>query len=113
LVAAAATAALLASCGGERSAQEVARTYVASDDPGKCDDAALPFLERQSRRRGEAARKACREAVERARPLRDVRVTGRSVGGDRAEVRLEASGQEVTVRLARTEGRWLVTGFGR
>lgn len=106
-------AAALAACGGGRSAEEVARTYVGGEDPARCDDASQAFLERQSGRRGEAARAACRRAAERLRPPAGVRVTGTRERGDRAEVSLEAGGQDVLVRLERSGGRWLVTGFGR
>ncbi|MDQ5808954.1 MAG: hypothetical protein M3320_09780, partial [Actinomycetota bacterium] len=50
--------------GGDRPPEEVARDYVASGDPAKCDDADFGFLERQSRRKGEEAREACRRSVE-------------------------------------------------
>ena len=109
-------AAPLAGCGESgppaRGAEQVAREYVASRDPAKCDDAALPFLERQTRERGEAARAACRRAAARLRPPRRVRVTGMVREGDRARVRLEADGQRVAIELERRDGRWLVTGFG-
>lgn len=105
-------AALLAACGDDRSAQEVARGYVASDDPEKCDDVSQAFLERQTRRRGDAARSACERAVKRFRPPSGVSVTSASERGDRAEVRLEASGQDVLVRLERRGDRWLVVGLG-
>jgi len=106
-------AAALAACGGDgRSAEDVARGYVAGDDPAKCDDAAPAFLERRTRRRGEAARAACRAAVERFEAPKGVRVTSASHRGDSSEVRLVANGQKLSVRLARRDGRWLVTGIG-
>ena len=112
----AATALLLVAassgCGGDdRSPSEVARTYVAADDPGKCDDADLAFLERQTRRSGDAARSACRRSVERTKPPRDVRVLSERVRGEGASVDLVAGGQDVRVLLRRAGDRWLVTGF--
>lgn len=106
--------ALLGGCGdgAARAPQEVARAYVAGGDPAKCDDAALAFLERQTDRRGDAAREACRRAVARGRPPQEVRVTGQDAAGDRARVQLEADGQRVSVELERQDGRWLVAGFG-
>jgi hypothetical protein len=107
--------AALAGCGGgggERSPSEVARDYVAGDDPEKCDDADQRFLERQTRRKGDAAREACRRSVEESRPPREVSVRSESVDGDEAEVLLEAAGQSLRVTLRRTDDRWLVTGFG-
>jgi len=108
-----AAAGLLAGCGDQRPPEEVARRYVASDDPGKCKDAAQSFLERQTRRRGEAARAACRRAVERVgRPL-EVAVASREVRDDRAEIGLRANGQRVAVRLVKRDGRWQVVGLPR
>ena len=105
--------AALAGCGGEqRPPDDVAREYVASDDPGKCDDADLAFLERQSRRDGEAARDACRRSVEQSSPPTDVRVRSHEVRGDRAEVVLVASGQTLRVTLRRSGDVWRVTGLG-
>lgn len=107
-------AVLFAGCGGggaERAPGDVAREYVASDDPAKCDDADLAFLERQTRRRGDAARAACRRNVERTQPPGGVRVRSQKTDGDRAEVLLEAGGQDVRVVLRRAGGRWLVAGF--
>ena len=110
---AAALLAALSGCGGDdRSPREVARTYVAGDDPEKCDDADLRFLERSTGRRGDAAREACRQSVEEARPPRDVRVRSEKVTGDRAEVVLDAAGQSLRVTLRRGDGGWLVTGLG-
>ena len=109
---AAAAGALLLACGASPAPEEVARSYVASDDPEKCDDAALEFLERQTRRRGEDARAACERNVERSDPPSPVRVVGHRVRGDRAEVRLEAGGQTVRVDLERRDGDWKVTGLG-
>ena len=104
----------LAGCGGTeaRSVEEVARDYVASDKPSKCNDADLAFLERESRRKGEAARDACRRSVERTTPPGEVETRGVSVKGGRAEIRLVADGQQVTVLLRKVGERWLVTGFG-
>ena len=109
---AAATAALLLACGSSPPPEEVARTYVASDDPEKCGDAAIEFLERQTGRRGEDARATCERNVERSDPPSGVRVVGHRVRGDRAQVRLEAGGQDVRVDLERRDGDWKVTGFG-
>lgn len=105
--------AALAGCGGggDRPPEDVARDYVASDDPAKCDDADLGFLERQTRRRGEEAREVCRRNVERTRPPKDVRVRSQQVRGDGAEVLLEADGQLVRVLLRRAGDDWRVTGF--
>ena len=104
---------LAAGCGGgERSPQDVAREYVASDDPSKCDDAELRFLERQTHRRGDAAREACRDSVRTTDPPRDVKVRSKKVDGDDAGVLLDADGQEVVVKMRRVDGRWLVAGFG-
>ncbi|HEV2814047.1 MAG TPA: hypothetical protein VGW10_12415 [Solirubrobacteraceae bacterium] len=106
--------AALAGCGGDepRAPEEVARAYVASDDPAKCDDADLAFLERQSKRKGDAARQACRRSVESTSPPKDVRVRSQKVRGDRAEVVLEASGQRLRVTLRRSGDAWRVTGLG-
>ena len=99
----------VAGCGGDdRSPQDVAREYVASDDPEKCDDADLAFLERQTRERGDAAREACRRSVERGSPPKGVRVVEAETRGDEAEVRLEAAGQRIRVRLRRDGDRWRV-----
>ena len=106
--------AALAGCGGgdDRSPQEVAREYVAGKGAARCDDADLAFLERQTRRSGDAARDACRRSAENVRPPRDVRVRSHTVEGDRAEVVLEAAGQALRVTLVRRDGRWLVSGLG-
>ena len=103
-----------AACGGgeDRPPEEVAREYVASDDPGKCDDADLGFLERQTGEKGEAARDVCRRNVERSDPPREVRVSRHDVEGERATVLLDADGQRVRVTLRRSGGRWLVAGLG-
>lgn len=103
----------LAGCGGSeaRSVDEVARDYLASDDPAKCNDADLAFLEQQSKRKGDAARAACRRSVERTSPPKEVESRGSSVKGGRAEVRFLADGQAVTVLLRKVGERWLVTGF--
>lgn len=109
-----AAAILIAACGGDgRAPEAVAREYVASKDPAKCDDASQRLLEASSRKRGDAARAACRRAVARFDPPKDVTVTGKSVEGGRARVDLRAGGQDVRVRLERQGDRWLVTGFGR
>lgn len=105
-------AAVLMACGAGPKPGEVARGYVASADAAKCDAAALSFLERETGRRGEEARAACRRAVVRSRPPRKVRVTGTTEHGDRAEVTLVADGQRVVVRLQRSGARWVVAGFG-
>ena len=112
-VVAALVLAALVGCGGEqRTPEEVAREYLASDDPAKCDDADLAFLERQTPRKGEAAREACRRSVERSDPPTNVRVRSHEVRGDRAEVLLEAAGQRVRVTLRRSGDDWRVTGLG-
>ncbi len=104
--------AALAGCGSDPiPPQEVARNYVAGDDPAKCADVDIGFLERQTGVEGEKAREECRRSVERARPPRDVRVRSTKVDGNRAEVLLEASGQRLTVTLRRLDNRWRVTGF--
>lgn len=108
-----AAVAVLAGCGGGRSPEQVARTYVGGEGPARCDAAAQAFLERQTGRRGDAAREACLRAAERLPPPAGVRVTGTTERGDRAEVALEAGGQDVLVRLERRRDRWLVTGLGR
>jgi hypothetical protein len=111
------TLALLTACGGgdggDRAPEDVARRYVASEDPAKCDDATQALLERNSRRRGAAARKACREAVARFDPPAGVKVTGKEVEGNRARVDLRAGGQDVTVSLTRDGDRWRVSALGR
>lgn len=103
----------LAGCGGDgaRSVDEVAREYLISDDPGKCRDADLAFLEQQSRRKGQAARDACRRSVAETKPPRRVEVRGVAVKGGRAEVRFLADGQNVTVLLRKVAEQWLVTGL--
>ena len=103
----------LAGCGGTdaRSVQEVAQEYLTSDDPAKCRDADLAFLERESGRKGEAARDACRRSVERTSPPQRVEHRGLAVKGSRAEVHFVADGQDVTVLLRKVGERWLVTGF--
>ncbi|HEX8121789.1 MAG TPA: hypothetical protein VF549_11050 [Solirubrobacteraceae bacterium] len=107
------TAVLLAGCGSpERSPEEVARNYVASDDPDKCDkDADIAFLESQTHKKDEAAREECRRNVERSEPPKSVRVLESKVDGNRAVVELEASGQRIRVLLRRLGGYWRVTGF--
>ena len=102
----------LAGCGGDaRSAEEVARAYVAEDDPAKCDDADLGFLERQTGEAGEAARGACRRNVERTDPPEDVRVVDVSGRGELRVVRLEADGQDVRVTLRPADDAWAVVGL--
>jgi hypothetical protein len=107
------TAVLVAGCGSpERPPEDVARNYVASDDPEKCDkDADIAFLETQTHKKDEAAREECRRNVERSKPPKDVKVLGKEVNGNRAEVELEASGQHIRVLLRRLGGYWRVTGF--
>jgi len=107
-------AGLLTGCGGqERSPGDVARAYVGGDGPARCEDASLRFLEQQTGESGDAARAACRRAARRLRPPADVRVTRDRTQGDRAEVVLEAGGQEVVVGLERGGDGWLVTRIGR
>jgi hypothetical protein len=102
----------LSGCGGdERSPEEVARAYVASDDPAKCDDADLRFLEGQTRERGDEARAACRRNVETTTPPRDVRVRSTGTRGDDAVVLLETAGELIRVQLARDGDRWIVVGL--
>lgn len=107
-----AVAVLLAGCGAEPKPEKIARDYVASTNPDKCDYVDLEFLERLTERRGKAARRACRDATMRFRPPQDVKVGRSEVKGNRAEVELVASGQDITVRLERREDRWLVSGLG-
>ena len=102
----------LAGCGGEaRAPEDVARQYVASDDPAKCDDADLAFLEEQTGEDGAAARDACRRNVERTSPPRDVRYVSQSARGELRTVRLEADGQDVRVELRPEGDDWLVVGL--
>ena len=108
----AAASVLASACASSTPPEEVARSYIASDDPAKCDDAALSFLEAQTGRRGEAARAACERNVEQTDPPAGVRVISHSVRSGRAEVRIEAGGQEVLVTLVRRDDAWEVTGLG-
>lgn len=102
----------LAGCGGAKAPEEVALDYVRSDDPAKCEEASPAFLERQTRRRGAAARQACERAVRGSDPPDEVEVVDEEVRGDRAEVRLEADTQDVLVTLERRGDDWLVSGLG-
>ncbi|HEX8084925.1 MAG TPA: hypothetical protein VF529_11605 [Solirubrobacteraceae bacterium] len=102
--------AVLAGCGGdERSPDEVAREYLTSDDPAKCEDADPAFLERQTRKEGDEAIEQCRRNVESGSPPKGVRYVNIAVAGDRATVRFEVSGQPVRVSLRHRGDRWLVT----
>jgi hypothetical protein len=116
-------AGLLVACGGgeERGPSDVAREFVATSSPAKCDLLAQPLLEQLTTENGEAARAACRRNVVRFPAPRDVRL--RDGGGEAerdadadaaadAEVELLVDGREAGVKLNKRDGRWLIVGLG-
>jgi hypothetical protein len=102
----------LVACGGTKPPQDVAREYVATNAPRKCDALTQSLVERLTQRRGEAARAACRRNVARFAAPRDVKVRQTHAEGRVAEVQLIADGRPAEIRLVKQGGRWRISGLG-
>lgn len=125
-VLAAGVALAAAGCGAGKP-QDVAKAYVATNQASKCDMLTQGLVEQLTRRRGPAARAACRRNVVRFAAPEDVRVR-RIEGGDEAEAESEreahgrieaeaevdliADGHEAEVRLVKQHEHWKINGLG-
>jgi hypothetical protein len=122
-------AAVIAGCGGEGPGpQDVARDFVATNSPAKCDLLAQSLVEQLTEQKGTAARDACRRNVVRYAAPKEVRLPegeGESAGeaererereeaaeGTAAKVDLLVDGRETGVQLNKRDGRWLIVGLG-
>ena len=102
----------LTACGGTKPPQDVAREYLATNAPSKCDALTQALVERLTQRRGAAARAACRRNVARFAAPHDVKVR-RTHADDRvADVELLADGRPAEIRLVKHAGRWRIAGLG-
>jgi hypothetical protein len=118
LAAAVAAATVLAGCGEEKPA-DVARSYVATNKPSKCDLLTQGLVEQLTGRQGAEARATCRHNVVRFAAPEDVRVRGgeeqdegeESEAGE-AEVELVVDGHPADVKLVRQGEHWLIAGMG-
>jgi hypothetical protein len=113
-----AAAVLAAGCGEEKPA-DVARAYVATNEPGKCAMLTQGLLEQLTGDQGQAARAACRRNVVRFAAPKDVRVRGgegeEGEEGEEAgetEVELVVDGHPADVKLVRHGEHWLIAGMG-
>jgi hypothetical protein len=118
LAALVAAAVLAAGCGEEKPA-DVARSYVATNKPAKCDLLTQGLLEQLTGRQGGSARAACRRNVVRFPAPKDVRVRGgaeeQGEEGEEAgetEVQLVVDGHPADVKLVHRGEQWLIAGMG-
>ena len=107
----AAAGVMLAACGGGDSPQAVAKEFVTSVDPGKCELLAPETLERVTGRRGKAALDLCKGNVRGAQVPDDAKVIESEVEKGRAEVELIANQREEKLQLVKRDGKWLITDF--
>lgn len=116
-------AGVLAGCGGEGPGpQDVARDFVATNAPSKCELLAQPLVEQLTEKTGAAARAECRRNVVRFAAPKEVRLPGgeseaerereRAAEGTAAKVDLLVDGRETGVQLNKRDGRWLIVGLG-
>jgi len=91
----------------------VAREFVSTNDPAKCDLLTPELLERQTERRGAAARRFCAMNVAREPRPTAVRVIEAEVAGGKAIVELLVDNREERLELVRRDGRWLIFATGR
>jgi hypothetical protein len=117
-------AAVLVGCGGEGPGpQDVARDFVRTNAPAKCDLLAQSLVEQLTEQRGAAARDACRRNVVRFAAPREVRLPegegeaerereAQAAEGTAAKVDLLVDGRETGVQLNKRDGRWLIVGLG-
>jgi hypothetical protein len=116
---------LLAGCGAGKP-EDVAVSYVATNDASKCALLTQALVEQLTHRRGDAARATCRRNVVRFPAPKDVRVRRvnggeedkgeehESEGGVEAEseVELVADGHEAEVRLVKQHEHWQIAALG-
>ena len=106
-------AALTAGCGGGASPQEVARDFVATNEPAKCKLVLLEVLERQTGRRGEEALRSCEANVGSTPPARDIRIIESETIAGVVVVEMVVDDREERIGLVKRDGKWLIAEFPR
>lgn len=102
---------LAAGCGGGDSPQEVARDFLATNEPEKCGLVLPELLERQTGRPGEAAIRFCEQNAGRTAPAGDIRIIESEVRGGIATVELVVDDREERFALVKRDGKWRIAEF--
>ena len=106
-------AALTAGCGGGASPQEVARDFLATDEPAKCKVILPELLERQTGRRGEDALRFCEANAGLTPPAKDIRVVESETVAGVVVVEMVVDQREERIGLVKRDGRWRIADFPR
>ena len=104
---------LLAGCGGDPSPQEVARDYVTSNEPAKCELLTRELLERQTGRRGEEALRFCEANVVREQPPAELEIVESETRGGRTLVEVIVDQEEERIELVKRPEGWRIADFPR
>ena len=106
-------AGLTAGCGGGASPQEVAREFVATNEPAKCKLILPEVLERQTGQRGDAALRFCEANVGSTPRPSDIRVVESETVAGTVVVEMIVDDREERIGLVKRDGKWRIADFPR